>query len=386
MAWPEMEVRDWTEFTKLADTRGMQTSLMHGNTYIFRGQSQARWDLSPSLARELKGLDPEEVFAVENGCRRDFRSQALRHFDRSFIEEGDDLLDWWTMMQHYRAPTRLLDWTASPYVAAYFAVRHDWDRDGCVWCYSPSHLDVIMCKKHPVEEWKPGHTICLESKLLQNPASPPRVVTFSREQNTDRMIAQQGSFTVCFQPLRDHAEIIGDALGELGGDVLAKIVIPPRLKPEFLRRLKVMNIGANSLFPGIDGVGDSIAERMRLHRHPILAPPFEPAYALGSMEMGPGSILIEQTDTYITPCFPVDYCMVQPERGIDPISEREIAVPSTIKASEVNTQNLDTPLLPMTVAELNQDTEKPQEVKGNTDTKTPKAPKSRGKRKGSAPG
>jgi len=45
-------------------------------------------------------------------------------------------------MQHYRLPTRLLDWSFSPLIAAYFAVREttDADEDACIWALAPSVL------------------------------------------------------------------------------------------------------------------------------------------------------------------------------------------------------------------------------------------------------
>jgi hypothetical protein len=51
----------------------------------------------------------------------------------------------------------------------------------------------------------------------------------------------------------------------------SKIVIPEKLKPEFLRRLQIMNITANSLFPGVDGLGRSVREFIQvevLHDQP----------------------------------------------------------------------------------------------------------------------
>jgi len=47
---------------------------------------------------------------------------ASQYIPENLIPDDEDLVGWWQLMQHYRAPTRLLDWTRSPYVATYFAV------------------------------------------------------------------------------------------------------------------------------------------------------------------------------------------------------------------------------------------------------------------------
>jgi len=56
-----------------------------------------------------------------------------------------DEWDWIFLMQHYRAPTRLLDWSESPLVALYFALvdKLQEDSDGALWCMDPIALNRI---------------------------------------------------------------------------------------------------------------------------------------------------------------------------------------------------------------------------------------------------
>jgi hypothetical protein len=91
---------------------------------------------------------------------------------------------------------------------------------------------------------------------------PPAIVTFiGRNNGSDRMIAQQGWFSVCRQVLADHGAIFDDAFSKPDDKLFyGKVVIPATLKPQFARRLRAMNVTAYALFPGIDGLGKSVAE------------------------------------------------------------------------------------------------------------------------------
>lgn len=94
----------------------------------FRGQGDARWGLTPKLWR------PEYSGANEAEMRLEFESvgQPLTQFGMAH-----DKWHWYFLMQHYRAPTRLLDWTVNPLVALYFAIREALGRDAAVWIIDP---------------------------------------------------------------------------------------------------------------------------------------------------------------------------------------------------------------------------------------------------------
>ncbi len=106
--------------------------------WIFRGQRD-HWDLDTSLDRAFAkyGIIPRTVKdedtknAVERQCRA-IEEKMLRSFMRKAhhyltqVPEPDDIVDWLAIMRHYGAPTRLLDWTYSFYVAVYNAVE-DWN-------------------------------------------------------------------------------------------------------------------------------------------------------------------------------------------------------------------------------------------------------------------
>ena len=175
-------------------------------------------------------------------------------------------------MQHYGVPTRLLDWTCSPYVALYFAVVQDWESDGAIWAVHHEKTAQAMKKKFDVEAL-PSNVVQMDS-LLKDRAEDSIVLFSRRLRPTQRMSIQQGTFSVSTNITCDHAEALKEALEPtLGQEDLSgwcvKLVVPCAMKPEFLNHLRVMNITAYSLFPTLDGLGRSVHEMVRLGAHEL---------------------------------------------------------------------------------------------------------------------
>lgn len=271
MAWTDHPIGSWRAFDeKVLSEHAALTSPLK-RTYIYRGQEDASWTLRPSFARLAASLDlsRKDALEIENDLKKRFEIRAHHFLETKLLPAGfgtmittEAHLTWWSLMQHYGAATRLLDWTHSPLVALYFAVRDLWDRPGAVWSV---HRRRFM--------------EAAESTFGNNPddipttwtaeAPPPRVLAFDPKRPTERMTAQQGAFTVSQDPLLDHADGIEQVIEEVTDDGNAfvlrrKYVIAPDAKRPILRQLHHMNVTAAALFPGIDGLGAELREMMRL--------------------------------------------------------------------------------------------------------------------------
>src|SRR5262249_16050597 len=130
--------------------------------------------------------------------------------------EWDDDFQWLALMQHHGAPTRLIDFTWSPYVAAFFALERTLD-DGVVWAMNPARIDSSRAPKNRMDPR-------VKDNFARYFLKGDRHFIWMGEPHTmnRRLIAQSGTFVVpgvIDQPIE---EMLPDADQE---NILAKIVL-----------------------------------------------------------------------------------------------------------------------------------------------------------------
>lgn len=268
MAEKDVRVRDWQHFVKIVE--GLTQGRPSRGRYIFRGEASSKWTLEPSLARILREQKLNEAAAreVEREAERGFNEQAHLHVPPFMLFEPEDVASRWAVMQHYGAPSRLLDWTMSAFVAAYFAVEKRPTEDGVVHMLDRDALQAIMGRRFPDKTPLPTDPQ-RQSEILLRKSDEEILYAANIRLHTDRMAAQQTLFTLSPRVLLDHGRVISAVLGKRTKE-WQRVVIPAGRKSQFMRRLRAMNITARSLFPGIDGLGRSVSEMVRLealYRH-----------------------------------------------------------------------------------------------------------------------
>jgi hypothetical protein len=263
MPWPTIEVESWQRFIALAER--LVIGSPQDAPYVIRGQADSAWELTPSLLRLFpQNVTPEQALAVEKVSVEEFQAQAHLHLSAALLPSRfptAGLPEWWALMQHHHAPSRLLDWTRSPYVAAYFAVEQELDKPGAVFVVHVPTASSAFLSAFPDRRATNEH--------LENPQAPQALLFWEPSKKSERFVAQQGYFSLNVNVLGTHNGLIEEQCAKAKWNALQKMfhekwIIPSGLKLEFLRKLRAMNIAAHSLFPGIDGLGRSLGEVARL--------------------------------------------------------------------------------------------------------------------------
>jgi len=220
--------------------------------WSFRGQSDSSWSLNPSLSRILKlnGINhPSNACQIEKSLTRYFLTNN-KHFEEFKNIELDKkegkLILIWSFMQHYGAPTRLLDWTDSPMIGLYYAVESNWTKDGAL--YMVNNEEITQRSENKYGE------LNLEKDVDTNFSNS--VFTMVTLQSTKRSYNQQGLFTVSHNPLIDHHEAIEEL--EIKSDSAYKLIIPKELKVDLLKKLRSSNVKADILYPDAFGLGKEL--------------------------------------------------------------------------------------------------------------------------------
>lgn len=265
--WPERRIDSLRDIQQLA--ADLEARWPNSTRCVFRGQSNAHWTLQPSLARELTGsaLNWYQVTRLEREMMSRFWREAHRELDPAVTSSRKGhSLSWWPLMRHYGAPTRLLDWSLSPYVALYFAVEQRWDEDGALWWFRASAAENLMVRRFGIA-YKDCERALFESgddQVFVESEPPPMLFTYELNMTIQRMGNQQSMFTICRDPQADHADVLEELASYGDGPRLGKLIVPNALKPELLRELQLMNVTGKAMFPGLDGLGRTLTELTRL--------------------------------------------------------------------------------------------------------------------------
>ena len=270
-------------------------------TRIFRGQRDYSWTLRTRLARDLDGLPPDSnKLSVENSAIGFFMDRATGLL--ASVPDEHDLLGWLSLMQHYGAPTRLLDWSQSPFVATYFAYEQLSGVDAAIYA-----LDPYYCRRQFVGSLLPmpwDHTGTMTHSVTDRDGTTTRTYPTREKYRRDRenellrwsmtnqsrwplpsipfnqdarMAAQQTIFTLA----GDSSAVIDDLFDkdswpppvermpggfiagsdstfwplDWPGQLLTKIRLRSEWRNAALRALGKMGLTSASLFPGLDGLG-----------------------------------------------------------------------------------------------------------------------------------
>src|SRR5579871_3384076 len=221
--------------------------------WAFRGERDEHWPLYSSLSRYLQnfGVASEAWLQQEARILRIFKRKAHQYLEKP--PDPDDDFQWLALMQHHGAPTRLIDFTWSPYVAAFFALERT-RTDGVVWAMNKSRIDTGLPRMDPR----------ISGSFRRHFLKGRRHFIWMGEPHTMNrcLIAQSGTFAVpgvLDVPVED---ILSD---RDQSNILAKIILMNPVREVGMRELYRMNITQATLFPDLDGLARSLAYELEFH-------------------------------------------------------------------------------------------------------------------------
>ncbi|MBQ0090415.1 MAG: FRG domain-containing protein [Prevotellaceae bacterium] len=275
----EINVSDWTDLFRINQEFLSQ--------FVFRGQGDPVWDLETSLIRMVdayhnKTYDSAKPLEYEVNMLKDFKWRYPSYqLNQNMVPRQNDDIEWLSLMQHYGAKTRLLDFSYSLYVALYMALYGDFGKDLVVWA-----ININMLQRQHISDFqKQYEKIPSEEELndaiynnallaLQKGTTENQIYIINPKICNERISRQQGVFlmpstitkrfnevlkgyVLTESPLSVKKEHIEDISKSQDAGVI-KFIIPNDMRYELSSALRQMNISAETMFPGLEGLARSV--------------------------------------------------------------------------------------------------------------------------------
>lgn len=226
----------------------------------YRGHADASWLLVPSLFRSGFVGDPVQC---ESSMRSLFRAKApSRHHE---CPGEKQLAEWMLLMQHYGIPTRILDWTASPLSALYFALSKPEldDQDGALVVLQPSNMNSHTTREAGVRALPDPFVIGIAEISYGHPYNGPPVVAVHPPE-IDRRVSAQAS-AVTFHATARPLEDIHDDFRRQAPDYffLRKHIIPSAAKKKLRRAVEALGIDQSTVFPDLHHLASEVVRVVR---------------------------------------------------------------------------------------------------------------------------
>jgi FRG domain len=257
------ELQSWDNFESVLEEltqSGDGQKELSGSELLFRGQSNANWKLETTLERSMGTKMPMmEYFDLINRVQPRIETFTDRNWKKiewkefyEWLNKTDTMnrsrfpaYDYMVYLRHYGFPSPLLDWTASPYVATYFAFRDILN--------TAETVAIFAYRKH----------FGVDSGWL---SAPNISVLGSNVRSDERHFLQQSTYTICTEGEGDgalycsHEEVFARSTGRhfTSQDMLWKIIVPSSERKKALRKLESYNINAYSLFRSEESLMETV--------------------------------------------------------------------------------------------------------------------------------
>jgi len=245
----DVRISSWTELQESLFADSWQGNIERfRSNYVFRGAPRVTHGLETSL--QTGGFIAHEVRLLTS-----FRKYAMRH-----PVHGDWIWNWMSLAKHHGLPTRLLDWTYSPYVAMHFATHkpQHFNVDAAIWCVDYRATNELLPK--PLRKiLKDDDANIFTTEMLNSVATSVAqfdalgnddfVLFFEPPSLDERIVNQFALFS-----LPSSATLSLEELLQRRENMVRRIIIPAALKWEIRDKLDQANITERVLFPGLDGL------------------------------------------------------------------------------------------------------------------------------------
>ncbi len=286
--WNEVYLNNWKEYTQFL----MEKNLL-SRSWIFRGQSESTWNITTSFDRifakavKTRYNDKRRTFGNSHHLQREekiislFRSKShlyttlnprqlltlsdTENFKKNLVKQykEEDLyevfikFEWLAIMQHYSAPTRLIDWTFSPYIGALFALE-DFSENACVYALDKSILENYNIELQKTDNFYFDFFHELDER---NDGS---FIIYSPSIKTQRISQQQGLFLVPTTVKKPASDIFENIVKNIHKPIGYIMKFKKEAILDSINQLELMGITSETLYPGIDGLSKTL--RLELFR------------------------------------------------------------------------------------------------------------------------
>lgn len=208
--------------------------------YIYRGQANLNWQLKTTLHRTGVVTETEDFLWYFEHILP-YVQEPIETWDgsRRDLTNPSQLAEFLGFLQHHRFPTPLLDWTFSPYIAAYFAfegINHFAPQSDSVAIYTFNQSEWLAkyMQTYDYKDVKP-HVTLLNPTYRGNP----------------KQMLQQGTFIFTNQPYVEEHIMLHE---NFPGQFLKKYEISVKERKKIFVELNAMNITAMQLAPSMESV------------------------------------------------------------------------------------------------------------------------------------